>query len=103
MKTVDYLDAVKAAYGLTSDYQLSKKLCISSSRLGNYRAGRSFVDDNLALKLAYLLDAEPLQVLANIHAEREHRNGNAAMENFWLDVAKTGHAKYAKSAALFAA
>ena len=102
MKTVDYLDAVKAAYGLTSDYQLAKKLSISTNRITNYRSNRSFMDDNLAMKIAYLLDAEPLQVLAHVHAEREHRNGNELMENFWLDVAKSGHAEYVRMSQLVA-
>ena len=94
MKTTDYLDAVKEAYGLTSDYQLSKKLGVTQSRITSYRSKRTFMDDSMALKIAYLLDAEPLRVLASIHAEREERQGNDVMVNFWNDVAKSGKARY---------
>jgi hypothetical protein len=88
MKTVEFLDAVKAAYGLTSDYQLFKKLAVSQSSISNYRAGRSFMDDSLAVKIGHLLDIDPLFVMASVHAEREERAGNIEMLNFWQDVAK---------------
>jgi transcriptional regulator with XRE-family HTH domain len=88
MKTVEFLDAVKAAYGLTSDYQLAKKLSTGTSRIANYRSGRSFMDDSLALQIADLLDVDPLRVMASVHVEREERTGNYEMLNFWKDVAK---------------
>lgn len=87
MKTVDFLDAVKAAYGLTSDYQLAKKLAVSTSRITNYRTNRSTMDDSLALQIADLLDVEPLLVMASVHAEREEKNGSEDVANFWRGVA----------------
>lgn len=90
MKTVDYLDAVKAAYSLGSDYQLAKKLGEGSSRISQYRVGRTFMDDDLAVKIAYLLDLNPLKVLADAHIEREERNGRTTMVNFWQEVRRSG-------------
>lgn len=87
MKTVDFLDAVKAAYGLTSDYQLAKKLAVSQPSITGYRQGRRAMDDACALKVAHLLDVEPLLVMASVHAEREERNGSEDVANFWRGVA----------------
>lgn len=88
MKTVEFLDAVKAAYGLTSDYQLAKKLAVTHSSISHYRSGRNFMDDSLAVKVAYLLDLDPLSVLAFAHIEREERIGDETLVSFWQDVAK---------------
>ena len=90
MKTVDYLDAVKAAYSLTSDYQLTKKIGESSSRISQYRVGRTFMDDDLAIKIAYLLDINPLTVLADAHIERESKRGSENLVMFWQEVRKSG-------------
>ena len=90
MKTVDYLDAVKAAYSLTSDYQLAKKIGENSSRISSYRVGRTFVDDDLAIKISYLLDMNPLTVLADAHIERETKRGAKSMVMFWQEVKKSG-------------
>lgn len=90
MKTVDYLDAVKAAYSLTSDYQLTKKISESAARISQYRVGRTFMDDDLAIKIAYLLDLNPLAVLADAHIEREMKRGNNSLVIFWEEVKRSG-------------
>lgn len=90
MKTVEYLDTVRTVFQLTSDYQLAKKLSISSSRLGNYRSGRNVIDDEMAVKIALLLDLNPLQVLADAHSERAERKGDELMHEFWNSIALTG-------------
>ena len=94
MTTLEYLDAVKAAYNLTSDYQLAKKLDISTSRMSNYRIGRSVMEDDLAVKVAYLLDKNPLTVLADAHIYREERKGHTGLVNFWLEVRRSGRMNY---------
>lgn len=90
MKTVDYLDAVKAAYLLESDYQLTKKLGESSARISQYRTGRNIMDDDMAVKISYLLDLNPLAVLADAHIERESKRGNESLVIFWQEVKKSG-------------
>lgn len=102
MKTVDFLDQLKASYGLTSDYQLAKKLVISQSSITNYRSGRNFMDNDLCVRVSELLDLDPLFVLASVNIEREERAGNDFMVKFWLGVAKQGGlppATFATSAA----
>lgn len=70
MTTNEILDRVKAEYGLTSDYQLAKKLGVSGSRISNYRAGISNIDDSLILSIENLLDVPPGSLLLEMHAER---------------------------------
>lgn len=90
MKTVEYLDAVKAAYNLTSDYQLAKKLGENPARVSQYRSKPVSMDDDLAIKIAYLLDENPLTVLADAHIERETKRGHESLVLFWKEVRKSG-------------
>lgn len=68
--TLEFLDAVKAKHGLTSDYQLSKLLECTHSAISNYRAGKSRLDEETACKVADLLGIEAGFVLSCIAAER---------------------------------
>ncbi|MBV8635554.1 MAG: helix-turn-helix domain-containing protein [Burkholderiaceae bacterium] len=70
MSTLDYLDEAKAKHGLPSDYALSKALGLTTSAISNYRAGRSRIDDDVALKLANLTGRNPLEVIAAANMER---------------------------------
>ena len=89
MKTTDFLDAVKATYSLPSDYALAKKLSVTTSCITNYRIKRNFMDDSMALKIAYLLDVEPLQVIACAQIERAERSGALDLLEFWKEVIKS--------------
>jgi len=68
--TVEFLDSVRAAHGLTSDYQLAKHLGCTPSAIGNYRHGKSKLDEAMACKVAADLKLDPGYVLACIAAER---------------------------------
>jgi len=90
MKTVEYLDAVKSAYSLGSDYQLAKKMNENPSRISMYRTNGTVMNDELALKISYLLDLNPLSVLADAHIEFEMKRGSESMVIFWQEVKKSG-------------
>lgn len=90
MKTVDFLDAVKAAYCLTSDYQLAKKLAVTHSSISHYRTGRNFMDNELCVRISELLELDALYVVACANIEREERLGNEYMVRFWFGVAQQG-------------
>jgi len=70
MKTIEYLDLVKAAKSITSDYQLAKTLGISTARLSSYRNGRYDMDELLALKVENILNMPSGSVLLDIQANR---------------------------------
>lgn len=88
MNTCDFLDAVKSSYGLASDYQLAKKLSVTTSTIGNYRSKRSFLSDDMALKVAHLLEVDPLIILACVNAERNLKSGSAEVFDFWANLAE---------------
>lgn len=70
MNTIDYLQAVKTRLEITSDYALAKALQVRHSTISSYRAGRSRIDDDVALSIAEILEVNPLQVIAAANAER---------------------------------
>lgn len=70
MNTLEYMAACKARLGIESDYALAKALGLSQTGLSNYRTGRSRMDDDVALKVAEILEVHPLQVIAAANAER---------------------------------
>lgn len=70
MKTVEYLDAVKRASGLASDYQLAHVLGVTRSAVSLYRNKKSVFDNTVALKIAELLNVDPMTVIADCELER---------------------------------
>jgi transcriptional regulator with XRE-family HTH domain len=70
LNTIEYLQAVKTRLEITSDYALAKALGITQSTISGYRAGRSRIDDDVALTIADILRIHPLQVIAAANAER---------------------------------
>lgn len=70
MKTVDFLDAVKARHNLPSDYALAKFMGLTQSQISRYRNKPEYFGDAVALKVAELLELPADYVLACAHAER---------------------------------
>lgn len=81
--TNDFLDAVKAKTGAASDYRLAKNLEISTSRIANYRSGYSKLDDEIAMKVARILEIDAGIVLAAVHSERAKSDAEKAV---WKSV-----------------
>jgi hypothetical protein len=71
--TLQYLDALHAHFHITSDYKLGLKLGCSRGLMSSYRTGKSHFDDYMCMKIAEILGLPPLQVIADIQAERERR------------------------------
>ena len=85
MTTIEYIDALKARYGLRSEYAVAKFLNVTTSTSLNWRHGKSHFEDEMALRVAELLDLEPSRVLADMHAQRaKSENVRAA----WLKIAE---------------
>ncbi len=68
--TLQYLDEAKRKLNVESDYALSKRLGCTTSAISNYRAGRSRMDDVMAVKVAEILERNPLELLASLNLER---------------------------------
>lgn len=57
------LDRVKTKFELTSDYQLAKKLGITTSRIGHYRKGRCSMDWDTAFAICDMLGEDDQNVV----------------------------------------
>lgn len=85
MKTIDYLDALRAKLGTSSDYSLQKPLCVGKQTISRYRQGFGYFDDAVAIRVAAILDISPEQVIADCHAEREK---NEEVKKIWKSIAE---------------
>jgi transcriptional regulator with XRE-family HTH domain len=70
MNTVDYLRAVKARCGITSDYALAARLGITRSAVSKMQQGDVAFSDDVALTVAELLQIDPIVVIAAANAQR---------------------------------
>lgn len=84
-KTVEFLDAMKARRGLTSDYQLFKALGWKQTTLSSYRCGRTAMSGPHALKVADELGLPHAYVVACMQAEREN---NRDVARVWQSIAE---------------
>ncbi len=85
MKTTDYLDAIKQRYNLPSDYALSKLTGWSRSAISQYRTMPRYLSDEHAMQVAKLLERDPAEVIAHIHAERTKKPEERKV---WLRIAR---------------
>lgn len=76
--TIDFVRALKARYGLGSDYAVHKFLGVSKQSVSNWRNGNNFFDDATAIRVAGLLEIEPAYVLACVHQERAKSDAERA-------------------------
>ena len=88
--TNDFLDAVKARYGLPSDYALAAKVGLTRSGISGYRHGRSKLGEEAALKVAHLLELDEGYVLACMEAERAHSEAAKSAWERLADRLKSG-------------
>lgn len=68
--TVNLLDAVKSRHGFTSDYQLAKRLGVSLARMSNWRREQNSMSEDVAVRVAELLEEDPGKVLLEVYHER---------------------------------
>jgi predicted transcriptional regulator len=83
MKSKEYLDKAKVKLGIQSDYALAKALRVSQPAVINYRKGRSVMEDDVALKLARILELNPMEVIATANLERAKSD---EMRAVWSEI-----------------
>ncbi|HET8701044.1 MAG TPA: helix-turn-helix domain-containing protein [Nitrococcus sp.] len=88
MNTIELLDALKERLSATSDYDLSRKMGWSRQRVSKYRSGRDTFGDDTAIHIAEILDFDPGEVLAWMHAER---TDSPAVREAWQAIARRLH------------
>lgn len=70
MKTIDYLDALKASKNIKSDSDLASILGITRGSISSLRYGRTVICDETAVTVAEMLHIDPAPILLQAHAER---------------------------------
>lgn len=80
MKPSAYLDAAKAQLGITSDYELAKRLEVRTGHLAMMRNGNRPIPLDVAFRLAITLEMDPAYVVADL-AEQTEKNENR--RSFW--------------------
>lgn len=80
MTPIEYLDAAKKTIGITSDYELAKRLEVSRQAMSDYRNGKRSPDAYVVFKLAITLNLDPAMVLADLESQKET---NEKKRGFW--------------------
>jgi transcriptional regulator with XRE-family HTH domain len=80
--TCDYLNALKEKHGWT-DYRIAKELGISHTAVSRYRNENSHFSDEIALRVAELLELHPVAVIADQHAARAKSDES---RKFWKQL-----------------
>lgn len=70
MKAFEWIDRVKNARGIESDYAAAKALGVTKQAISTYRAKGSTLDENAAISVAKLLGIPPTGVVLDQAAER---------------------------------
>jgi hypothetical protein len=84
--TIEFLDTLKACHHIESDYALAKLLGTSRSVISKYRSEKDTFGEEMAIKIAELLELPPGYVVACAHAERTKR---PEIKRLWREMAKT--------------
>jgi len=87
-KTAEFLEALKAAKHLASDYALAKHWGIKQSTISSYRTLRTVPDDAMCVRIAADLNLEAGYVLAQVGAERAERAKNKTLAHTWKAIAE---------------
>lgn len=79
------LDELREAKGIVSDYGLAKLLEVRPQTISNYRRDRTQLSDEMALRVARMMDRPPASLLAELAAERAK---HPEVAKVWKDAAK---------------
>lgn len=80
MTPSEYLDEAKKTIGITSDYELAKRLEINRGWITGMRDGSRNIPVDVTFRLAITLNLDPAMVLADLEAQREK---NPKRLEFW--------------------
>src|SRR5690554_3141644 len=84
MKTLnDYLNAYVSRLGITSDYQLSKALCVSRQAVSKYRNNLATPESDVAWRIADGLGIDPAEVIAAAEIARAERTHHPERVALW--------------------
>lgn len=79
------IDRAQEKLGVSSDYELAKKLDMPKQRISAYRKGEEKPNAYACARLAEVLDVDPMALLAQVEADTEK---NEARRNYWRALLK---------------
>lgn len=82
--TADFLDALRAKLNLPSDGRLADHLGLHRQYMSEYRTQKTTFNDEMAMKIADILEIDPVYVVACMHAQRAKR---AEEKTLWERIA----------------
>ncbi len=85
MNIIELLDQSKTKLGVSSDYALAKKLEMNQGDITGYRKGTRYPTPYALVKIALLLDLDPLALIAEAEAQTEK---NPQRKGFWQNFAR---------------
>lgn len=68
--TIEWLEAIKAKTGATSDYKLAQALGVSRQAISKFRNYGDIFSDETCFKVASILEIDPILVFASVHAQK---------------------------------
>jgi hypothetical protein len=80
--TLQYLDELKRAAGVESDYAVAKLLRITNSAVSRWRTLNITFDTKVATKVARILNVDPMEIIAAAQFERSKDDESRA---FWRE------------------
>jgi transcriptional regulator with XRE-family HTH domain len=81
-----YLVEVKRKLNLTSDYSLAKVLGVGTNTISQYQNQKRVMDDTMALRIAEILEIDPMKIIAAANADRETGKAKEKWESFYKQL-----------------
>jgi len=85
MRTADYLSRLKLMAPRPTVYAVAQLMELPEGQVRHWYRGRTHPDTMACIRIAELLDLDPLQVIADVEAEREKDEGKKAR---WRELAR---------------
>lgn len=83
MKSIEYIDAIKARYGW-SDYRVAQELKVTRSAISKHRRGENTVfSDEVSITVGELLDIDPIVVIAEMNSVKAK---SSKERDFWKSL-----------------
>lgn len=87
MKSVEYLERVKAKYGLKNDRQLAMHMKLAPGTISQYVLGKRVMDDEACLAVALQLELDPMEVLGAAFLDRAEKTGQKSLWEVFMNRA----------------
>ena len=85
MKSVKYLEDLKAKHGLKNDRQLAMHLNMGTSTIHQYMSGKRVMDDEACLAVALDLNINPMEIIGAACIDRAEKSGQKSLWEVFMN------------------